>query len=289
MVRLLTLLILLSLVTVPAAAQSSAGPSTSSSSSPAAADSLRAVQDSVLTSAMAIVARDSSATDEFEKIVSIYKARKRFALQLQAATAMAAANPRSALAHLSYGDALLDNDLPERALEELLVAVSLQPTYVKARVILAETFEILHKPDSALAHLDTALLHNPRHAQAHMQRAKLLMRRGRTSEAAAHYRTACELLPDAPSSYGPWMKLAEALVAIYAFDEAISALRYCIRLRPEHPDAYLVLAETFEKAGRAAEAITAYTDFAHRFAIDDRALDAERAALRLRYPGTTNR
>jgi len=288
MLRPASLLLLFISTTAACLAQASVGTATPSASG-SSPDSLRAAQDSVLARAMAIVAADSSATDEFERMVVIYKERRRFAIQLETAMAMVSSNPRSALAHLLYGDALLDNDQPERALGELHAALVIQPTYVRARVILAETYEILQKGDSALVHLDTALRHNPRHAQAYMQRAKLLTRRGRMSEAASDYRMACELLPDAPSSYGPWMKLADALVATYAFDEAIDALTYCTRLQPSTPDAWLRLAEVHEKAGRIERAIAAYNDFARRFAADERALDAERAAQRLRYPAATPR
>jgi tetratricopeptide (TPR) repeat protein len=248
-------------------------------------DSTRAAQDSILSAAEAIVASDSTAVDEFERIATIYKERKRFAIQLQIAARMAQANPTSALAHLVHGDALLDNDQPEQAALELKAALALEYNYVRARVMLAETYEILGQPDSALAHLDTALRHNPRHAQAHMQMAKLLLRRGRTAEAVEHYRAACELLPDAPSSYGPWMKYAGALIANYAYSDAVDALRYCMRLQPAAADPYLLYAEALEKGGSIDKAIAAYNDFARRFPTDDRALDAERAALRLRYAG----
>lgn len=281
MLRLISPLLLILATAVPCLAQSTASPSAPVAG--AAADSLRAVQDSILARASAIVAVDSAATDEFERIVTIHKERKRFALQLQAAMSMAAANPRSALAHLLLGDALLDNDQPERALEELRSALAIEPTYVRARVILAETYDILHQSDSALVHLDTALRHNPRHAQAHMQRARLLVRRARMAEAVAHYRIACELLPDNPSAYGPWMKLAETLMATSAYDEAIEALTYCTRLRPTAADPWLLIAEAQEKAGRIDAAIAAYNDFARRFSSDARALDAERSALRLRF------
>lgn len=247
-------------------------------------DSIRLAQDSVLARANAIIVTDSAAVDEFEKIAMILKERKRFATQLQIATRMVEANPSSALAHLVYGDALLDNDQPERSVTALTQALTLAPKFVRARVMLAETFEILHKSDSAVAQLDTALQHNPRHANAHMQLARILMKRGMSGEAAGHYRIACELLPDAASSYGPWMKFADALVANYAYAEAIDALRYCIRLQPTSPDPHLLVAETFEKSGDTSRAIRAYLDFARRFASDERALDAERAALRLRYP-----
>ncbi|MBC8145841.1 MAG: tetratricopeptide repeat protein [bacterium] len=258
-----------------------------SSTRAATLDSIRLAQDSILAHAHSRVALDSSAVDELEKIAMIYKERKRFAMQLQIAMRMTETNPASALAHLVYGDALLDNDQPERAIAALSRALVIAPNYVRARVMLAETFEILQKPDSAMAQLDTALLHNPRHANAHMQLAKLLTKRGQHAEAADHYRTACELLPDAPSSYGPWMKLADALIANYAYTEAIDALRYCMRLQPTSPDPYLLMAEVHEKSGDTSKAIRAYLDFSLRFPTDDRALDAERAALRLRYPSAS--
>jgi tetratricopeptide (TPR) repeat protein len=281
---MLRLLILILVAVTPLVAQTTVQSTTPRSTE--TVEQARAREDSIMAAAHAIIARDSGAVDEYEKIAAIHKARKRFAMQLQIASAMAAHNPASATAHLVHGDALLDNDQPERAVSALTAALALQPNYVRARVMLAETFEILQQTDSALVHLDTALMHNPRHAQAHMQSARIKMRRGRTAEAAAHYRTACELLPDVPSSYGPWMKLAGALIATAAYDDALDALRYCLRLQPDASDPHLLIAEALEKSGRTIEAINAYNDFARRFPTDDRALDAERSALRLRFPPT---
>jgi tetratricopeptide (TPR) repeat protein len=284
MLRLSLILFVLVPIVVPA--QTTVSAATAPSTRGVAHDSLQVVQDSILAAAAALVANDSSAVDEFEKIAMIYKQRKRFAAQLQVASEMARTNPQSALARLVHGDALLDNDQPEHAISELHEALRIQPNYVRARVMLAETYEILHQPDSALVHLDTALQHNPRHAQAHLQAAKLLMRRGRSYEATEHYRRACELLPDAPSSFGPWMKYADALMATAAYDQAIEALRYCMRLQPTSADAALLHAEAQEKAGHVDAAIEGYRDFTRRFMSDDRVLDAERAVIRLRYPQT---
>ena len=280
----LTVTFAASLASAQQSSHASEGAAARRSAEQSRTDSLRAAQDSVLAAANAILAVDSSAIDELEKIALIYKERKRFALQLQTAMRMVAANASSALAHLVHGDALLDNDQPERAAQALQKSLQISPKYVRARVMLAETLEILGHPDSAIAHLDTALRYNPRHANAHMHLGRLLMRKGRGTEAVAHYRAACELLPDVATSYGPWMKLADALMATYAYDDAIEALEYCLRLQPTSADAFFLIAEAHEKAGRTAVAIQAYSDFARRFAGDERALDAERAALRLKYP-----
>lgn len=249
---------------------------------PPARDSLLVIQDSVVAHAQRIIARDSTDVDEYEKLIGVYKARKRYTIQLQTAAAMVRSNPASALAHLLLGDALLDNGDAEASLVQLRRALTLQPTYVRARVIVAEAYESLDLPDSALMELDTAIHQNPRHAQAHMQRARLLTRAGRLDAAAAEYRIACELLPDDAGAFGPWMRYAEALVRIDHYDEALDALRYCLRLQPSSSDALLKFAETSELAGKRRQALDAFEEFYYRFPRDARAGDAERAAIRLR-------
>lgn len=238
-------------------------------------DSARLVQDSIMRAAHRAIARDSTLIEEYQKILTVLKARRRYDEELMLAEQMVQANPSSAIAHFSFGDAQLDNVTPELAMVSLSRALLIQPTFVRARVALAEAYMMTKSYDTALSHLDTALLHNPRYAQAHIQRASLLTQLGREPEALENYRAASELLPD---SFTHWLRLGRLLVKMAQYDEAIDALEYATVLNAESSDAYYFHAQALAGAGRKDEAIRAYNDFWMRFPRDHRALEAERIA-----------
>jgi len=240
-----------------------------------AADSLRMAQDSIVAAANQAIARDSALIDEYQKIIAVLKGRRHYDEELLLAEKMVAANPAVPLAYYSYGDAQLDNILPEQAITSFSKALLIQPTFVRARVTLAEAYMMLKLYDTALAHLDTAIMHNPRYAQAHVQRATLLTQLGREYEALENYRAASELLPD---SFTQWLKFGRLLVRMNQYDEAISTLEYAITLNPESSDAHYLHAQALAGAGRNKEAIQAYNNFWMHFPRDHRALEAERIA-----------
>ncbi len=238
-------------------------------------DSLRRSQDSVLDAARQAIRRDSSLLDEYQKIITVLKARRHYDQELLLAERMVAANPGSALAYFTQGDAQLDNAMPDKAIGTLLKALRVEPHFVRARVTLAEAHMMMKSYDTALIELDTAIAHNPRYAQAHVQRAKVLTQLGREAEAVANYQAISELLPD---SFIHWMKLGRLLLKIGRPEEAIESLEYAVMLNSESSDAHFFHAEALAKAGRKDEAIRAYNDFWMRFPRDHRALEAERIA-----------
>ncbi len=243
-----------------------------------AADSLRRTQDSVLAAANQAIRGDSTLLDEYQKIIGVLKARRHYDAELTLAEKMIAANPGSALAYFTYGDAQLDNAMPDRAIGTLLKALVVEPRFVRARVTLAEAYMMMKSYDTALAELDTAISHNPRYAQAHVQRASVLAQLGRETEAIENYRAVSELLPD---SYAHWLKLGRLLLDAGQPDEATEALEYAVVLNAESSDAHYFHAQALARSGRKDEAIQAYNAFWMRFPRDRRALDAERAAREL--------
>lgn len=237
------------------------------------ADSLRRVQDSIIAEASRAIGGDSTLVDEYQKIVAIYKSRKHHAEQLQLAQSMAAANPRSAAAQFLVGDAQLDNAAPELAIAPLQLALSLEPTFVRVHVTLAEAYTMMQSYDTALLHLDTAIRLNPRYAQAHVQRATILTQLGRDSAALDDLHAAAELLPDA---FGPWLKLARAHRKLGNYTDAIDAAQYAMNLNAESPDALYLYAELLVKLERRSEAAQAFERFMLKFPTERRALEAER-------------
>jgi tetratricopeptide (TPR) repeat protein len=242
---------------------------------PSPIDSLIRAQDSIIAAAGKAIATDSTKIDEYEKIIGIYKARKRFSDELSLADRMRQRNPSASVAHFLYADAQLDNGAPDSAIGSLRKALIIQPTFVRARVTLAEAYTMLKAYDSALGQLDTAIAFNPRYAQAQMQRASLLTLMGRDSEAVLNYQAASELLPD---TFTPWLRLGRGLIKIANYGDAIDALKYAMSLNPDSPDALYLYAEANARGGNREEAVKSYERFMIRFPTDKRALDAERAA-----------
>jgi tetratricopeptide (TPR) repeat protein len=242
---------------------------------PHAWDSIERVKDSTLNAAYLAIARDSTLVDEYQKIIDIHKARKQQDRQLQIAKRMASANPASALAYLSLGDAQLDNDLPDSAVVSLKRALTIDPNFVRAHTMLAEAYTSLKYDDSALIHLDSAVAYNPRYAQAHVQRAALLSKLGRDSEAVEDYRAASELLP---AQFSAWYKLGKVLMKVHDYEEAASALKYACSLDSSSADALFLFAEASAGAGQTQAATHAYEQFMLRFPTHSQALEAERRA-----------
>ncbi|HVZ38490.1 MAG TPA: tetratricopeptide repeat protein [Candidatus Kapabacteria bacterium] len=245
----------------------------------ATSDSLRHAQDSIVTEAWRALELDSTKVDEYEKIIAIYKSRKRYAEELQLANTMLAAVPAAASSYLAVGDAQLDNGAPELAIAPLMKALIIEPAFVRVRTTLAEAYTMMRQFDSALFQLDTAIRLNPRFAQAHAQRATLLTQLGRDSLAVESYRTTAELLPD---SFTPWLKLARALEHVEHNTEALETAEYAMSLNRDSPDALYLVGELNQKLGHREAAASAFENFMLRFPTERRALEAERIARELR-------
>lgn len=242
-------------------------------------DSLERYQDSVLSSAFIALAADSTLVVEYEKIAAIYKARRKFTLELATTSRLIRINPYSPVGNFIQGDALLDNSLVDSAIVHLYRSLTLEPTFVRARTTLADAYKMKKAYDTALWMLDTAIAQNPRYAQAHSQRAEILTQLGRDTEAITSYRTASELLP---SSFAIWMTLSRAYLKVRSYEDAIETLAYARSLNPNSADALYLYAESNYNGDQRDEAIKAYEEFALQFPLDRRALDAERLARRLR-------
>jgi|GEM_PF-5178357 len=241
-------------------------------------DSLMRVQDSLLLAANTTLARDSMSMESYQQIAAIYKERRQYRSALTIAERMVAVNPYSALANYIYGDILLDNELPDRAIPVLQRALMMEPRFVRARTTLADAYAMRRLFDTALAHLDTAIRTNPRYAQSYLQRAELLSELGRDSAAMEDYQSAGELAPEDTTI---WLQLVRLQVKTYRHAEALPVIHYLLS-RDTTAEVLLLLADAAEHTGETAEAITAYERFILLFPRHRRALEAERILLRLR-------
>jgi tetratricopeptide (TPR) repeat protein len=272
--RVLALPLLIAVVAYSAPAQAADQSGTS--------DSTGRTQDSILTSAFIALAKDSTLIDEYQKIIAIYKTRKQYQQELQAADHMISAVPSSDIAYYTLADAELDNGDPDAAIDALHRALVIEPAFPKALTLMAEAHSMNKNTDSALYYLDQAIAQNPRYAQAHSQKAMLLTQLGRDRDAVESYRAASELLPD---SYDAWLKYAKALLRSGDTTESLGVLHYVITLNPRCADARYLLALASAATGHREDAIKAYEYFILNFPTDPRALEAERTARAMGWTG----
>ena len=145
-------------------------------------------------------------------------------------------------------------------------------THALAHRLTGEAYRAINDPDSALRHLDLALIHEPDEHQRgliHETIAALHLDQGRPSEAVTSLRASVALLdrathPDATArmlttlarTLGGLNRYAEA---IGEYEEALVVLREVEDASPTHTaDVLLALGQTHEAQGQLAEAARAY-------------------------------
>jgi tetratricopeptide (TPR) repeat protein len=103
-----------------------------------------------------------------------------------------------AKAHYSLGLLLASSGRSDEAIEHLTRSVNFQPSYVEARLALADTLRYAGQPQPALAHYKEASAVNPRSVQAQLGYALALTDLRRYLDARAWLTEAVERQPDRP-------------------------------------------------------------------------------------------
>jgi tetratricopeptide (TPR) repeat protein len=115
----------------------------------------------------------------------------------------------AAKAHYSLGVLVASSGRSNEAIEHLTRAVTFQPSYVEARLALADTLRHAGRPQPALAHYKEAAAVNPRSVQAQLGYALALVDLRQYQDARAWLTEAIERQPDRP-------ELAHALARLLA-------------------------------------------------------------------------
>jgi tetratricopeptide (TPR) repeat protein len=137
----------------------------------------------------------SGATDQFKRVID--------------ASPASGIDESAAKAHYSLGVLLASSGRSNEALEHLTRAMDYQPTYVEARLALADTLRHVGRSQPALAHYKEAAALNPRSIQAQLGYALALADLHRYQDARAWLTEAVERHPDQP-------ELAHALARLLA-------------------------------------------------------------------------
>ncbi len=138
------------------------------------------------------------------------------------------------------------------AVEFFTRATALRPDFAPSFNDLGAVLHRLGRRDRALAAFDQAVAADPAYATAHCNRALLLIDMRRRVEAEASFRHVLTLTP--ANSASAWHSRGIACLNLNELAEAEAACRRALALDPDHLEAYMLLADTLERAHRPADA-----------------------------------
>jgi tetratricopeptide (TPR) repeat protein len=163
------------------------------------------------------------------------------------AVRLAQSDPES---HYARGIALVDAGRAADAIKEFGLAATLRPRDYKIWLKLGSTCEDTGDDQGALAAYHRAVQCAPAYAQPRWQFGNLLLRMGRTEEAFAEMRRAAESDPT----------LLPALIDLAwgVFKADAAAVKSAIQ--PRSTDSRLMLAKTFARRGKPAEAVALFRE-----------------------------
>lgn len=195
-------------------------------------------------------------------------------------------DPRNAVFHVNYGNALLALGRSAEAEAAFRQAIKVEPRFASAHYNLANLLLDAGKSDDAIAEYDQTVVHEPRHFGALLALARLMAQRKQWPQCVALSRRALDIQPAEDEllrltatgyykcgRYGDAMNIVErllglrpgdaALIAYKAdiaahmsqYDEAISCFQQALRIDPENAEAVNGLGDTLIQVGRPDEAI----------------------------------
>ncbi len=164
-------------------------------------------------------------------------------------------SPAKARVHFCLANIYQDRDMPDKAIEQYLIALKLKPDYADAHNNLGFIYQALNMPDEAIEHYLIALKLKPDYAEVHINLGNIYLTRNMPDKAIDHYLTALELKPD----------LAEAhynLGVIYQsrnmYDKAIEHYLTAIKLKPDYLEAHNNLGVIYQARNMYDKAIEHY-------------------------------
>ena len=170
-----------------------------------------------------------------------------------------ARNPSSWMAHGNLGIELAKQPATlGEAITHFEAAIRIRPEYVEGHRNLALAYWNAKRLDDAIREYQTALRIQPAYGADHMNLGRLLAARpGRETEAGMHLETAVRLDPSLELAY---YALGDLSAATHP-DATVAYYRAAVRLKPDHAEAHLNLANVLgAQAGRLDEAVAEYRE-----------------------------
>jgi Tfp pilus assembly protein PilF/S1-C subfamily serine protease len=184
----------------------------------------------------------------------ILLAQKRDEEALKEMEAAVQIAPRSVLAHTYLGKALNYNFDPKGAITALGKALEIAPSEVEPRLVLADAYEAMRKPDEAEKVLRAALVEKPDHPALIYHLGNVLTRSKKVQEGLTLLAQAAELAMADPSLVFIITGQARALESAGKFKEAESRYRVALKQDPAYFEAHYYLAQLYLKDRRVEDA-----------------------------------
>ena len=156
-------------------------------------------------------------------------------------------------AQLAIADTLARSDSPERAIEHLARFAEDRPGQVfEVLEYQAQLFQLLDRPDDALAIYGKALQYKPASLEVLLSRGALLEQQGRLAEAVADLKAAADLAPEDPLAANAYGYLLASRTS--QARKAWGYVRRAYEILPESPAIQDSVGWTLFKLGRTEEA-----------------------------------
>jgi tetratricopeptide (TPR) repeat protein len=160
-------------------------------------------------------------------------------------------NLNSAEAHLILGTVSLARKQLQPAVDELKLAVELNPKLPTAHSQLGVVYLLTGNRDLAIQEFRKELEVNPKDFTANTRLGWLMREEGKFAEAEALLRRGLELRPEDP---GPLFQLAQLAQAEGKYEEAVSLLERITKILPDYNPAHVLLARLYFKLKRVDDA-----------------------------------
>ena len=153
--------------------------------------------------------------------------------------------------HLLGVIAALSN-APERALQLLDGAISVNPACAPVYSNRGNVLQALGRLEEALASFDRAVSLEPKYTDAHFNRGNTLKQLGRLEEAVASYDQAIAI----HAGHAPaWSNRGDALQQLMRLEDAVASYTQAISARPDYAEAHNNLGVALRELNRPAEAL----------------------------------
>src|SRR6266542_1421299 len=159
------------------------------------------------------------------------------------------------VAHNGLGHFLLSHGRVDEAIEQLQLALNIDPNFPPAQKNLSAALTEKGRTDEAIAHLQTLLKKYPKDAQVHYNLGNALLKKGDSQSAIAAYEKALSIQVRYLAAH---YNLGIALDQNGRIDEAIAHYQEAVQERPNYPEAYYLLGNDLLRKARIDDAIAAY-------------------------------
>jgi len=164
-------------------------------------------------------------------------------------------SPNKSRAHYNLGQAFQARSMPDKAMEQYLIAVKLKPKDPETHNNLGLVYYSLNMPDKAEEQYLTALKLKPDFAQAHNNLGAVYQTHNMPDKALEQYLIAIKLKPDYVDAY---KNLGIIYQALNLPDKAMEQYLTAIKLNPDDSDAHLNLGVFYQSFNMPDKAMEQY-------------------------------